>query len=86
MQQTWQSKNFNESTIIALSMSSTTIPDGDLTKDEILVEPDTPCNSYEWELQGLSGVTRNSSLVKFPSDTVVELVLKPMIVTSNSLH
>ena len=67
-------------------MSSTTIPDRDLTKDEILVEPDNPCNSYEWELQRLAGVTRISSLVKFPSGTVVELMLKPMIVTSNSLH
>ena len=31
-------------------MSSTSIPDGDLTKDEILVEPDDPCNSYEWSI------------------------------------
>ena len=64
-------------------MSSTTIPDGDLAKDEILVEPDNPCNSYEWELKGLSGLTRISSLVKSLSGTIVELTLKPTIVISN---
>ena len=64
-------------------MSLTTIADKDLTKDEILVKPDNPCNTYEWELQRLSGVTRISSLVKFPSSIVVKLMLRPMIVTSN---
>ena len=63
-------------------MSLTTIADGDLTKDEILVKPDNPCNTYEWELQRSSGVTRISSLVKFPSSIVVKLMLRPMIVTS----
>ena len=64
-------------------MSSTTIPDGDLLTNEILVKPDNPCNSYEWELQGSSGLTRISSLAKPLSGIVVELMLKPMIVTSN---
>ena len=64
-------------------MSSTTIADGDLTKDEILVKPDNSCNTYEWELWRSSGVTRISSLAKPLSGIVVELKLKPMIVTSN---
>ena len=31
-------------------MSSTKMPDRDLIKDEIMVEPDDPCNSYEWSI------------------------------------